>query len=61
MLHKTIVRLLKKLSNIMGYKVVMIRKSDEKINFISDGELFEYVDSVGYIFKKEPLKRKIED
>ena len=61
MFHKTIISIVKKISNLMGYKVVMIRKSDEKINFISDGELFEYVDSVGYIFKKEPLKREIEN
>ena len=61
MFQKTIIRVVKKISNLMGYKVVMIKKSDEKINFISDGELFEYVDSVGYIFKKEPLKREIEN
>lgn len=54
------IKLIKWLSYIFGYKIVML-KSGKGITIIEgDREVYPYVDISGYFFKKEPLKRIID-
>ena len=51
------VRLIKWFSNKLGFKIIMIRIGNGKIDIEGDKELLKYTDVVGYSFKKVPLKR----
>ena len=42
----------------LGFHVVMIKICDGTTTIEGDRELVKYVDFTGYIFNKEPLKRK---
>lgn len=56
-MEKYIVQLLKWLANKFGYKIIMLKASKGIINIQGNKELLPYVDTSGYFFKKEPLKR----
>ena len=45
------------LANRLGYKVIMIKAANATTTIEGDRELLRYVDVVGYLFKKEPIKR----
>ena len=51
------VRLIKWISNKLGFKIVMVRIGNGSIDIEGDKELLRYTDITGYSFKKEPLKR----
>lgn len=51
-------KLVKWLSNRLGYKIVMVKIAPQNIIIDGDNELVKYVDVSGYTFKKEPLKRE---
>lgn len=51
------VKLIKWLSHIFGYKIVMLKGGDAKTIVEGDSEVYPYVDISGYFFKKEPIKR----
>jgi hypothetical protein len=42
----------------LGFHVAMIKICDGTTTIEGDRELVKYVDFTGYIFNKEPLKRK---
>ncbi len=50
---------MKWLSHKLGYKIVMIKVGGEipQTSIEGDIDLLKYVDSVGYVFNKEPIKR----
>ena len=51
--------IIKWFANKLGYKVAMLKKVNTKQSIIEgDKELLQYVDIIGYFFKKEPLNRK---
>ena len=52
------VRLIKWISNKLGFKIVMVRIGNGSIDIEGDKELMGYTDISGYTFKKEPLKRE---
>lgn len=55
------VKLIKWLSHMMGYKIVMVKIGGQPqlpgVTIDGDKELLRYLDITGYSFKKEPLKR----
>ncbi len=53
------VKLIKWVSNKLGYRIAMIKIGGEapSITIEGDLELLRYVDITGYTFKKEPLSR----
>ena len=51
------VKLIKWFSNKLGFKIVMVRIGNGKIDIEGDKELLKYTDITGYSFKKDPLKR----
>jgi hypothetical protein len=52
------VRLIKWFSNKLGFKIIMVRIGNGKIDIEGDKELLKYTDITGYSFKKDPLKRE---
>lgn len=52
------VKLIKWISNKLGFKIVMVRIGNGNIDIEGDKELMKYIDISGYTFKKDPLKRK---
>ena len=52
------VKLIKWISNKLGFKIVMVRIGNGNIDIEGDKELMRYTDISGYTFKKEPIKRK---
>jgi len=44
-------------ANKLGYKIVMLKAEKGTTTIEGDKELLRYVDTSGYFFKKEPLKR----
>jgi hypothetical protein len=52
------VRLIKWFSNKLGFKIIMVRMGNGRIDIEGDKELLRYTDITGYSFKKEPLKRE---
>ena len=51
------VKFIKWLSNKFGYKIAMLKAVKGTIIIEGDMELLKYVDTSGYFFKKEPIKR----
>ena len=51
------VKIIKWISNKFGYKIVMLKASNGTITIEGNIELLRYVDTGGFLFKKEPLKR----
>jgi hypothetical protein len=51
------VKLIKWISNKLGYKIAMLKAVNGTTIIEGDKELLKYVDITGYFFKKEPLKR----
>lgn len=41
------------------YKIAMIKIEEGRHSIQGDGELIKYIDIVGYVFKKQPLKRTV--
>lgn len=56
-MKKLQIKFIKWLSNIFGYKIVMLKVENGTTIIEGDKELLKYVDFTGYLFKKEPLKR----
>jgi hypothetical protein len=54
------IKIIKFLSNKLGYKIVMLKAKNGTITIEGDKELLIYTDISGYFFKKEPLKRTIK-
>jgi hypothetical protein len=52
------IKIIKFLSNKLGYKIVMLKAKNGTTTIEGDKELLIYTDISGYFFKKEPLKRK---
>ena len=57
--HK--IKLVKWLSNLMGYKIAMVKISKGEHSIHGDLEMLRYLDIPGYSFKKEPLKREFKN
>jgi hypothetical protein len=51
------VKYIKWLSNIFGYKIVMLKAKPGETIIEGDIEVIRYVDVTGYFFKLVPLKR----
>lgn len=51
------IKIIKFLSNKLGYKIVMLKAKNGTTTIEGDKELLIYTDISGYFFKKEPLKR----
>lgn len=51
------VKFIKWLSNKFGYKIIMLKASKGTIIIEGDKEPLPYVDTVGFFFKKEPIRR----
>ena len=51
------IKIIKFLSNKLGYKIVMLKAKNGTTTIEGDKELMIYTDISGYFFKKEPLKR----
>ena len=51
------IKLIKWISNKLGYKIVMLKALNGTTTIEGDKELLKYVDITGYFFKKEPLSR----
>jgi hypothetical protein len=54
------IKIIKFLSNKLGYKIVMLKAKNGTTTIEGDKELLIYTDISGYFFKKEPLKRTIK-
>jgi hypothetical protein len=55
------VKLIKWLANTFGYKIAMIKTGNGETSVQGDKELLRYCDIIGYVFKKEPLRRVLEE
>jgi hypothetical protein len=53
------IKLIKWISNKLGYKIAMLKAANGTTIIEGDKELLKYVDISGYFFKKEPLKRQL--
>jgi hypothetical protein len=60
-MEKYKIKLVKWLSNLMGYKIAMIKISKGEHSIQGDIELLRYLDISGYVFKKDPLKREFKN
>lgn len=58
-MEKIIVAFIKWLSTKSGFKIAMIKIEEGKHSIQGDEELLKYVDIVGYVSKKQPLKRTV--
>jgi hypothetical protein len=54
------VKFIKWLANRFGYKIAMLKAKDGTTYIDGDIDLLRYVDIVGYLFKKQPVKRKYD-
>ena len=45
--------------NRIGYSIVIIKAGEGEVNIDGDKELLRYVDIIGFLWKKEPIKRDI--
>lgn len=59
-MKKLQLKLAKYLFKQLGYKIVAIRAADGNTDIEGDKFLLQYVDVVGYLFKKNPIKRNID-
>ena len=60
-MEKYKIKLVKWLSNLMGYKITMIKIIEGETSIQGDIELLRYLDISGYVFKKDPLKREFKN
>ena len=60
-MEKYKIRLVKWLSNRMGYKIAMVKISKEEHSIQGNIELMKYLDVPGYVFKEKPLKREFKN
>lgn len=56
-MKRTTALVIKWFANKLGYKIVMLKASNGTVDLQGNKELFRYLDTSGYLFKKEPLKR----
>ena len=56
-MEKYIIKVIKWLSNRLGYKTALIKVSNGNTTIDGDKKLLRYVDIVGYINNKRPIKR----
>lgn len=59
-MKKLQLKLAKYLFNQLGYKIVAIRALDGNTDIKGDKFLLQYVDVVGYLFNKYPMKRNTD-
>ena len=57
-MHKIHIVFIKWLTNKLGFKIVMLKAKLGNITIEGDKELLRYVDTTGYFFKKDILKRE---
>lgn len=56
-MEKYIVKIIKWLSNRLGYQITLIKASNGKTIIDGDKKLLRYLDIIGYISNKRPIKR----
>jgi hypothetical protein len=59
-MKKLQLKLAKYLFKQLGYKIAAIRAADGNIDIEGDKFLLQYVDVIGYLFNKYPIKRDID-
>jgi hypothetical protein len=56
-MKQVVYKLAKSILRRQGYKIALIKSDNGTTELDGDMEWIKYVDVVGYLFKKEPLKR----
>jgi len=59
-MKKLQLKIVKYLLKRLGYKFVAVRATNGSTDIEGDGFLLQYVDVVGYLFNKHPLKREYD-